>query len=91
MGVQPYIEHFHRIVRSAMLYADRRNYGQRRTRMVITGFAMMCYLTLLGALIVLVRWEAQRMMRNSVGWQVRRVNANTGKWADGEGDRGWHK
>jgi len=59
--------------------------------MVITGFAMACYLALIGALILLVRWEAQRMMRKPVRWQIRHVDVNTGKWANGEGDRGWHK
>ena len=59
--------------------------------MVITGFAIVCYLALIGALILLVRWEAQRMMRKRVGGQIRRVHVNTGKWADGEGDRGWYK
>jgi hypothetical protein len=59
--------------------------------MVITDFAMVCYVALIGALILFVRWGAQRMMRKHVGWQIRRVDVNTGKWADGEGDHGWHK
>ena len=31
--------------------------------MVIIGFAMVCYLALIGNLILLVRWEAQRISR----------------------------
>src|SRR5215472_11730948 len=87
IGGRRYAEPFHRDGGSAMLYADRQNYGQRRTRgMVITSFSVVCYLALIGALILVVRWEAQRMMRKHARWQIRRVDVNTGKWADGEGD-----
>ena len=33
--------------------------------MVIIGFAMMCYLALIGALILLVRWEPQHASRGA--------------------------
>jgi len=29
--------------------------------MVVMGFAMVCYLALIGALVLLVRWEADRV------------------------------